>query len=67
MKFERSYNTTPSVILTTNHNSTAPGNSAPVGNGIATWIEVIKDKIGSWDVSRSSPRKISIPVIGFLR
>ena len=42
MTFERSYNTTPSVLLTANHSSTAPGNSAPIHNGIAKWIEVPK-------------------------
>ena len=42
MKFQRSYNTTPSVLLTANHSSTAPGNSAPIHYGITTWIEVAK-------------------------
>lgn len=38
--FAKSYNTTPSVLLTANHSTTESGNSAPVHNGITTWIEV---------------------------
>ncbi|KAL9963142.1 hypothetical protein ACROYT_G032317 [Oculina patagonica] len=37
--FTRSYNITPSVLISANHSTTASGNSAPVHNGIATWIE----------------------------
>jgi len=37
--FARNYNTTPTVLLTANHSTTASGNSAPVHNGITTWIE----------------------------
>ena len=40
MLFARNYNTTPTVLLTANHSTTASGNSAPVHNGITTWIEV---------------------------
>ena len=38
--FTKSYNSTPSVLVTANHH-TDNGNSAPVHNGITTWIEVI--------------------------
>ena len=38
--FARNYNATPTVLLTANHSTTASGNSAPVHNGITTWIEV---------------------------
>ncbi|KAL9963121.1 hypothetical protein ACROYT_G032296 [Oculina patagonica] len=37
--FTRSYNVTPSVLISANHSTTASGNSAPVHNGITTWIE----------------------------
>ena len=36
----KTYNTTPSVLLTANHSTTESGNSAPVHNGITAWIEV---------------------------
>jgi len=39
VSFTRSYNTTPTVLLSANHSTTASGNSAPVHNGITTWIE----------------------------
>jgi len=39
VKFERSCNTTPIVLVSANHSTTASGNSAPVHNGITTWIE----------------------------
>ena len=38
--FARNYSATPTVLLTANHSTTASGNSAPVHNGITTWIEV---------------------------
>ena len=38
--FTRSYNTTPSVLVSANHSTAASGNSAPVHNGITAWIEV---------------------------
>ena len=38
--FTRRYNTTPTVLVSANHNTTITGNSAPIHNGIATWIEV---------------------------
>ncbi|XP_078381933.1 uncharacterized protein LOC144664642 isoform X1 [Oculina patagonica] len=37
--FTRSYNITPSVLVSANHSTTASGNLAPVHNGITTWIE----------------------------
>jgi len=37
--FIRSYNVTPSVLISANHSTTASGNLAPVHNGITTWIE----------------------------
>ncbi|KAL9973980.1 hypothetical protein ACROYT_G020507 [Oculina patagonica] len=37
--FTRSYNKTPSVLISPNHRTTENGNSAPVHNGITTWIE----------------------------
>jgi len=37
--FARSYNITPSVLISANHSTTAIGNLAPVHNGITTWIE----------------------------
>ncbi|KAL9963147.1 hypothetical protein ACROYT_G032322 [Oculina patagonica] len=37
--FAKSYNATPSVLLTANHSTSESGNSAPVHNSIATWIE----------------------------
>ena len=40
VKFTRSYNITPSVLISANHSTTESGNSAPVHNGISTWIEV---------------------------
>ncbi|XP_078367482.1 uncharacterized protein LOC144651423 [Oculina patagonica] len=39
VQFKRSYNTTPSVLVSANHSTTASGNSAPVHNGITAWIE----------------------------
>ena len=38
--FARSYNITPSVLISASHRTTESGNSAPVHNGITTWIEV---------------------------
>ena len=40
VEFERSYNFTPSVLISANHSTTAGGNLVPVHNGITTWIEV---------------------------
>ena len=40
VQFARSYNITPSVLISANHSTTASGNLAPVHNGITTWIEV---------------------------
>ena len=40
MNFAKSYNATPSVLLTANHSTTESGNVAPVHNGITAWIEV---------------------------
>jgi len=39
VKFENSYNTTPTVLILANHSTSASGNSAPAHNGITTWIE----------------------------
>ena len=38
--FARSYNITPSVLISASHSTTESGNSAPIHNGITTWIEV---------------------------
>ena len=40
VQFARSYNITPSVLISANHSTTASGNLAPVHNGITAWIEV---------------------------
>ena len=40
VRFARSYNITPSVLISANHSTTASGNLAPVHNGITTWIEI---------------------------
>ena len=40
MHFTRSYNVTPSVLITANHSTSESGNSAAVHNGITAWIEV---------------------------
>ena len=40
VQFTRSYNITPSVLISANHSTTASGNLAPAQNGITTWIEV---------------------------
>ena len=40
VKFKRSYNSTPPVLISINHSAKAKGNSAPVHNGLTTWIEV---------------------------
>ena len=40
VQFTRGYNITPSVLISANHSTTESGNSAPVHNGITTWIEV---------------------------
>ncbi|CAH3143439.1 unnamed protein product, partial [Pocillopora meandrina] len=37
--FTRSYNVTPSVLITANHSTSESGNSAAVHNGITAWIE----------------------------
>ncbi|CAH3162089.1 unnamed protein product, partial [Pocillopora meandrina] len=39
MHFKRNYNATPSVQISANHSTSASGNSAPVHNGVSTWIE----------------------------
>ncbi|XP_078381942.1 uncharacterized protein LOC144664648 isoform X2 [Oculina patagonica] len=39
VQFTRSYNITPSVLISANHSTNASGNLAPVHNGITTWIE----------------------------
>ena len=38
--FTRSYSSTPTVLIAANHSTNVSGNSAPVHNGISTWIEV---------------------------
>lgn len=40
VKFKRSYNSTPTVLISINHSTKAKGNSAPAHNGLTTWIEV---------------------------
>ena len=40
VKFKRSYNSTPTVLISINHSTKPKGNSAPVHNGLTTWIEV---------------------------
>ncbi|XP_078383861.1 uncharacterized protein LOC144666332 [Oculina patagonica] len=37
--FTRSYNSTPTVLISANHSTTESGNLAPVHNGITSWIE----------------------------
>ncbi|KAL9962239.1 hypothetical protein ACROYT_G031321 [Oculina patagonica] len=37
--FTRSYNSTPTILISANHSTTESGNLAPVHNGITTWIE----------------------------
>ncbi|CAH3185861.1 unnamed protein product, partial [Porites lobata] len=39
VSFTRAYNSTPTVLVSANHSTTASGNSAPNHNGITTWIE----------------------------
>jgi len=39
VSFTKNYNTTPTVLISANHSTTASGNSAAVHNGITTWIE----------------------------
>ena len=46
VSFTRAYNSTPTVLLSANHSTTASGNSAPNHNGITTWIEVKFSVIG---------------------
>ena len=38
--FTRSYSSTPTVLIAANHSTKVSGNSAPIHNGISTWIEV---------------------------
>ena len=38
--FTRGYSSTPTVLIAANHSTKVSGNSAPVHNGISTWIEV---------------------------
>ena len=38
--FTRTYNSTPTVLVSVNHSTTVSGNSAPIHNGITAWIEV---------------------------
>ena len=40
VSFTRVYNSTPTVLVSANHSTTASGNSGPTHNGITTWIEV---------------------------
>ena len=40
VSFTRAYNSTPTVLVSANHSTTVSGNSAPIHNGITTWIEV---------------------------
>ncbi|CAH3156512.1 unnamed protein product [Porites evermanni] len=39
VSFTRAYNSIPTVLLSANHSTTVSGNSAPIHNGITTWIE----------------------------
>ena len=58
MHFAKSYNTTPSVLLTANHSTSENENSAPVHNGIAAWIEV--GFSSRFTIKINSPSKISV-------
>ena len=56
VSFTRAYNSTPTVLVSANHSTTVSGNSAPIHNGITTWIEVKFSVIGKdcGDVSRQT-------------
>ena len=47
LSFTRAYNSTPTVLVSANHSTTVSGNSAPIHNGITTWIEVTFFLIGT--------------------
>ena len=48
VSFTRVYNSTPTVLVSANHSTTVSGNSAPIHNGITSWIEVTFSLIGAY-------------------
>ncbi|CAH3029060.1 unnamed protein product [Porites evermanni] len=68
VSFTRAYNSTPTVLLSANHSTTVSGNSAPIHNGITTWIENMNTSgfracVKELYVNRYDPLSVSYAVL----